>query len=539
VVESAARRATIMSAGSSVVGTPVVGPVEQLVVVLGDQLDRHSNALAQASRDRDAVLMMEVADEALHVPSHRQRTVLFLSAMRHFARALSRDGWRVRYVPLDHAANTHTLSGEVARAAHDLRPERISVVQPGEHRLLSSIDEWREQAGVPVTVLDDAHFLTNLDDFANWRGQRKRAVLDHFYRAQRRRFRILLTDSGGPVGGSWNYDAKNRERFRERPDAKAPIRFSPDEVTREVIRVVERRFPDAPGEVSSFGWPITRPHALQALTDFVTNRLPQFGPYQDAMWSDESFLYHSLLSPALNLKLLDPRETVDAALAALEERKAPLQSVEGFVRQVIGWREFIRGIYWTEGHDYSARNALDQHGRLPTLYWTGVTDMECLRQCVGQVLRHGYGHHIQRLMVTGNFALTAGVHPRAVSDWYLGMYVDAVDWVTLPNALGMVMHADNGVVGTKPYAASGQYIRRMSNYCSTCRYDPSKRSGDDACPFTVFYWDFLLRNQQRFARNPRMRLPLTHVSRMGRSERSRIRKHAESVRALLDIGAIE
>jgi deoxyribodipyrimidine photolyase-related protein len=267
-----------------------------------------------------------------------------------------------------------------------------------------------------------------------------------------------------------------------------------------------------------------------ALRDFVAHRLPEFGPYQDAMWHGEPFLFHSLLSPPLNLKLLDPREVVDAAVQALEHRHAPLSSVEGFVRQIVGWREFIRGVYWTQGADYGESNALDEHGTLPAFYWTGDTDMRCLSEAIGQVLRYGYGHHIQRLMVTGNFALTAGIHPRALSEWYLGMYVDAVDWVTLPNTLGMVMHADGGIVGTKPYAATGKYIQRMSNYCDGCRYDPARRHGPDACPLTTFYWDFLLRHRRRFAENPRMGLALGHVQRMSQSERKTIRSQARARR---------
>ncbi len=480
--------------------------------------------------------MMEVADEATHVPSHRQRTVLFLSAMRHFAANLSDEGWRVRYVPLDDPENTQTFTGEVERAVGALRPKRLLIVRPGEHRVLASVDDWQKKTRLAIEVLEDRHFLTELDAFEEWRSERERPVLGQFYRAQRRRLNVLLTDKRAPVGGAWNFDSSNRKRFSKAPELPAPRRFDPDEVTHQVARLVERRFPSAPGRSESFGWPVTRAQSLEALSDFISDRLACFGPYQDAMWTDEPFLYHSLLSPALNLKLLDPREVVNAMIEAFEEDRAPIQSVEGFVRQVIGWREFIRGIYWSEGDGYADRNGLDQHGRLPDFYWNGETDMECMRQSLNQVLEHGYGHHIQRLMITGNFALISGVHPRAVSDWYLGMYVDAVDWVTLPNALGMVMHADGGVVGTKPYAASGQYVKRMSNYCAGCRYDPSKRSGPDACPMTVFYWDFIDRTKQTFRGNPRMRLPLTHLERMSRDERKAVRRSADSLRGDFDIG---
>ncbi|NIM52222.1 MAG: cryptochrome/photolyase family protein [Gemmatimonadales bacterium] len=507
------------------------------MVVLGDQLDMDSRALADFNPSRDAVLMAEVAEEATHVASHVQRTVLFLSAMRHFARSLERKRWRVRYVTLDDPENTHTLTGELVRAARELAPKAIRLAHPGEHRVLQAATQWSRLASVPLEIVPDAHFLTPLDDFRAWVAGRKRPMMEHFYRAQRKRLGILMTPQGTPRGGRWNFDRANRLRFRQRPCARPPLRFAPDEVTRDVIRAVRRRFPDAYGVVEGFGWPVTRRQALRALRDFVEHRLGGFGPYQDAMWSGEPFLNHSLLSPALNLKLLRPGEVVDAALEAGAAGLAPLQSVEGFVRQIIGWREFVRGIYWSQGPGYAGLNALDQHGALPRFYWNGETEMRCLADSIGQVLRYGYGHHIQRLMVTGNFALISGVHPRWISQWYLGMYVDGVDWVTLPNALGMVMHADGGIVGTKPYAASGRYINRMSNYCASCPYDPSQRVGADACPFNTLYWDFLTRNRRRFARNPRMAMMLKNVDRVSAAERRALRTQADRLRVKLGIDA--
>jgi deoxyribodipyrimidine photolyase-related protein len=441
---------------------------------------------------------------------------------------------RVRYVSLENPANTHSLGGEVGRAVTDLAPQRIKLVRPGEHRVLQEIQSSASRLGTDLELLEDDHFVTDLGDFAAWMEGRKRPVMDHFYRQQRRRLNVLMS-GGKPIGGAWSLDAENRDSFREAPSPPPPPRFRPSRTTRKVLDLVRRSFPAAPGTLDHFPWPVTRKQALRALEDFVENRLPHFGRFQDAMWTQQPFLYHSLLSPALNLKLLNPRELIKAAVAAFEEDKAPLNSVEGFVRQVVGWREFIRGVYWAEGPDYGARNALGQTGNLPELYWTGETDMACMRDAVGQVLRYGYGHHIQRLMVTGNFALIAGVAPRAISDWYLGMYVDAVDWATLPNTLGMVMHADGGVVGTKPYAASGRYINRMSNYCSGCRYDPAKRTGPDACPFTTFYWDFLARNRERFADNPRMTMMLRNVERLDRGEKQQITKRANRLRAELGV----
>jgi deoxyribodipyrimidine photolyase-related protein len=320
--------------------------------------------------------------------------------------------------------------------------------------------------------------------------------------------------------------------------------FAPDDITRDVFASIRRILPDLPGDAESFAWPVTREQALAALNDFVACRLAQFGPFEDAMWTGEPTLYHSTLSSALNLKLLNPRECCERAIAAYHAGGVPLQSVEAFVRQIIGWREFIRGVYWLEGPAYADRNGLDQHGELPTFYWTADTDMACMKSCLGQVINTGFGHHIQRLMVTGNFALISGVHPRAVSDWYLGMFIDGIDWVTLPNALGMVMHADRrpssakgttGLVGTKPYAASGKYIQRMSNYCSRCRYDPAERSGPAACPFTLFYWDFLIRTRDTLADNQRMSMILKHVDRMTPEARTQITIDADLLRKKLGI----
>ena len=514
----------------------VSGRVDRLAVVLGDQLDARSPVLRGLDARRDAVLMMEVKQESTHVVSHRQRTALFLSAMRGFARSLQQREIRVRYVRMDDPANTQSFTGEVKRAIIEHEPKLVQIVRPGERRVLQEVQSWPKLFKTDVDVREDTHFLTDLAEFADWLAGRKRPIMDHFYRAQRRRLDVLLR-AGKPIGGAWSFDAENRDTFREAPDPPAPSPFRPSHDTREVLDLVRRSFPSAPGNLESLPWPVTRRQALRALREFVDNRLPLFGRFQDAMWSGQPFLYHSLLSPALNLKLLGPREVVDAALGAYQTGKAPLNSVEGFVRQIIGWREFIRGVYWAEGPDYGERNALDQHGRLPQFYWSGETEMACMRDAIGQVLRYGYGHHIQRLMVTGNFALIAGVAPRAISDWYLGMYVDAVDWVTLPNTLGMVMHADGGIVGTKPYAASGRYINRMSNYCNGCRYDPAKRTGPDACPFTTFYWDFLERNKRRLVGNPRMAMALRNVDRLERAERQQIRRRAGQLRTEFEVEA--
>jgi deoxyribodipyrimidine photolyase-related protein len=509
---------------------------ERVAIVFGDQLDPRAEALRHLDPQRDTVLMMEVIEESRHVASHKQRTALFFSAMRHFAEHLRGRGFTVRYVRLDDADNRGSFADEIDRAVEDLQPEAMIALEPGEWRVRTLIEGRAAEHGLPLELIDDPHFLTTHDEFAAWAEGRKELVLEHFYRWQRKRLGILV-DAGKPEGGRWNFDADNRGTFDDVPRPPEPTASRPDDTTREVIELIEAKMAELPGSLEGFAWPVTRRSALAALDRFIDERLPYFGRYQDAMWTGQPFLYHALISPALNLKLLDPRECVERAVAAYEDGAAPLAAVEGFVRQIIGWREFIRGVYWREGEEYAARNELDETGNLPECYWSGDTEMVCVRESVGQVLEHGYGHHIQRLMVTGNLALIAGVHPKAVSDWYLGMFVDGVDWVTLPNALGMVMHADGGVVGTKPYAASGKYVKRMSNYCGSCRYDPAKRVGETACPFTTFYWDFLIRHRERFADNRRMAMILKNVDRMDDAEKRSICEHADAKRR--ELGVIE
>lgn len=523
----------------------------RLAIIFGDQLDLDAKLLSSLD-STDTVLMMEVAAESLHVPSHIQRTALFLSAMRHFRAELTRQNVNVRYVTLDDPANTGSFETEIARALADLAPCEILCTHPGEWRVLTMLERTANAANIPLTILPDEHFITTPQAFADWADGRAALTMEFFYREQRRTTGYLMEGTGEaakPAGGEWNFDKENRLPFGKQgpsPKPRPPITFTPDETTRAVFAAIKQALPNLPGNAASFAWPVTREQALAALDDFVTHRLPKFGPYEDAMWTSEPTLYHSTLSSSLNLKLLNPRECCERAIAAYTAGHAPLQSVEAFVRQLIGWREFIRGVYWLEGPTYENRNGLNQHGQLPWFYWTADTDMACMKACIGQVIETGFGHHIQRLMVMGNFALISGVHPRAVSDWYLGMFVDGIDWVTLPNALGMVMHADRrstaskgttGLVGTKPYAASGKYIERMSNYCTTCRYDPAERTGPTACPVTVFYWDFLIRMREQLSQNQRMAMILKNVDRMTPESRTQITIDAGLLRKKFGITA--
>lgn len=507
-----------------------------LVLILGDQLNADSVALDQLDRQQDVVWMAEVADEATHVWSHKARIVIFLSAMRHFRDALRRRNFRVRYSQLDDVDNQGSLAGELIAAVEELKPKRLMVVEPGSWRVRESLLQTAKELNIELEVLPDHHFLTTPDEFAAHAAGRKQLRLEYFYRELRRKYDVLM-DGTTPEGGKWNYDSDNRGAFPKTGprDIPPPKRFRPDATTREVKTLVEDRFSGHPGNLDSFDWPVTPKQASQALTDFIQHRLPQFGEYQDAMWTDQPFLYHSRISAALNLKLLSPLEVIEEAMVAYRSGHAPLNSVEGFVRQILGWREYVRGIYWLYMPEYLQRNSLNANQPLPDFYWTGETSMNCLRQAIGQTLEHGYAHHIQRLMVTGLFALLLGVDPKRVHEWYLAVYVDAVEWVELPNSLGMSQFADGGVMASKPYVATGKYIQRMSNYCSGCRYDPSKATGDDACPFTTLYWDFLVRHKQQLSSNQRMTMQLKNVDRKDQQELTEIQTKAQELRGSLAV----
>jgi deoxyribodipyrimidine photolyase-related protein len=518
--------------------------VRTLVIVLGDQLDRHSSALDDFDPDQDAIWMAEVLEESTHVWSAKQRIAVFLAGMRHFRDELRASGRTVLYRELEAAAPpaAGTGPGEPATLAEALaldvgahRPERVVVVQPGEHRVLASLQDAAARLQVALEVRTDRHHLCSIEEFTTFAEGRRQLRMEHFYRMMRRRHGVLM-DGDQPAGGSWNYDSENRAAFPAAGPGMIPepILFPPDQVTAKVLDLVRTRFAAHPGSLDDFGWPLTPQQAHAALTDFIEHRLALFGRYQDAIWVGEPWLFHSRISVALNLKLIDPREVIAAAETAWREGRAPLAAVEGFIRQVLGWREYVRGIYWTRMPAYAALNTLGADRPLPEWYWTGDTPMTCLRDALDQTLRLGYAHHIQRLMVTGLYAQLMGVDARAVHEWYLAVYVDAVEWVELPNVLGMSQYADGGVMASKPYVATGKYIARMSNACRSCPFDPTLRTGPTACPFTTLYWDFLFRHDQQLAGNPRMALQVRNARALAPDEQVAIRARADEMRA--DLG---
>jgi deoxyribodipyrimidine photolyase-related protein len=502
-----------------------------LVLILGDQLSLALASLRDLPADA-VVALCEVAAEGRYVPHHPQKIALMLAAMRHFAAALRERGYRVHHSALDDPDNAQELVAEAERLAALHGCDEIRAVRPGEWRLWRAMAE-RADASLPWRLLEDDRFYTTPDDFAAWAEGRKTLRLEHFYREQRRRSGLLM-DGDTPAGGRWNYDHDNRESMPDSLAVPVPPRHRHDGITRAVLALVAEHFGENFGNLDAFHWPVTRGQARADLRHFIDHLLPDFGRYQDAIRDDEPFLFHSRLSASLNLGLLSPREACQAAERAYLEGRAPLNSVEGFVRQILGWREYVRGLYWTRMPDYKRGNALAASGGLPACYWSGDTELRCLKRAIETTRDHAYAHHIQRLMVTGNFALLCDVAPEALCDWYLAVYADACEWVELPNTLGMVLHADGGLMGSKPYCASGKYIDRMSDHCRHCRYDPKRVTGEGACPLNSLYWRFLERHAETLSANPRMKLIYGSLSRMSEEKRTAIRDQAQAFLAHLE-----
>ncbi|WP_132997547.1 cryptochrome/photolyase family protein [Sulfitobacter pontiacus] len=507
--------------------------VGRLVLVLGDQLTETLSALAQADKARDTVVMAEVADEAAYVRHHPKKIALIFAAMRKFAHALEQDGWTVAYTQLDDTDNAGSIVGELLRRAAQTGASEVLATEPGEWRLIDKL----KYAPLKVHLLPDDRFLATHAEFEAWAEGRKALRMEYFYREMRRKTGLLM-EGDQPAGGKWNFDHDNRKAAPEDVTVDGPLRFDPDATTREVLELVEARFGDNFGALEPFGFATTRAEALQALDHFIANALPRFGDYQDAMLNENEFLYHAILSPYLNIGLLNVTEICEAAANAYAAGHAPINAAEGFIRQIIGWREYVRGIYFLEGPDYTARNILGHDRDLPWFYWGGETRMNCVAKAVGQTRTQAYAHHIQRLMVTGNFALLAGIDPAQVHEWYLAVYADAFEWVEAPNTIGMSQFADGGVIASKPYVSSGAYINRMSDHCKSCHYSVSAKTGDTACPFNLLYWHFLDRHRDRFSNNPRMGNMYRTWDRMDADKRKTVLAEGDALLARLDAGEV-
>jgi len=506
---------------------------ETLVVILGDQLSPSLAALKAAVPGRDRVLMAEVMAKATYVRHHKKKIAFLFSAMRHFSRDLRAAGWNIDYVEIDDPRNSGSIAGEIERAVDDFRPERVVVTEPGEWRLRNELEQVGARLAIPLDILEDGRFLCSHAEFSDWAAGRKQLRMEHFYREMRRKTGLLMSGDK-PLGGQWNFDRENRKPPPEHAIATAPLRYQPDGLTQRVISVVGARFADHFGDIEPFWFAVTTDQTQAALDHFVDTALPNFGHYQDAMLSGEKYLYHGVISHYINAGLLDPLDVCRKAEAAYVAGQVPLNAAEGFIRQIIGWREYVRGIYWMFMPDYLENNHLSAERPLPSFYWTGNTDMDCLKAAITQTREEAYAHHIQRLMVTGNFAMLAGIDPKEVHAWYLAVYADAYEWVELPNTLGMSQFADGGLLAFKPYAASGSYINRMSDYCSGCRYDVKRKTGPGACPLNALYWDFLVRNEDKLRGNPRLGPVYRNWDRMSADKQAEYRDSAARTLAALD-----
>ncbi len=472
-----------------------------LILILGDQLTPGLSSLRGVRPDEAVVLMAEVAGEAGYVLHHKKKIAFLFSAMRHFAEELRADGWVVDDVRLDDADNSGSLAGEGLRAAERHGTTHVRVTEPGERRVLQDLQAL--DSAIDLEILPDDRFIASHAEFDSWAEGRKALRMEYFYREMRRKTGLLM-DGSEPAGGQWNFDHDNRKAAARDLLMPQPLCFAPDAITRDVLDLVGARFAEHFGTLEPFWFATTRADAEAAFAHFLKTALPRFGDYQDAMLAGEKFLYHAVVSLYLNCGLLDPLVMCRAVEAEYRTGRAPLNAAEGFIRQIIGWREYVRGIYWREGPDYVRRNALGATRPLPDFYWSADTKLACIKACIEQTRDEAYAHHIQRLMVTGNFALLAGVDPHELHEWYLAVYADAYEWVEAPNTVGMSQFADGGLLASKPYVASGAYIDRMSDYCRGCAYDVKAKAGPKACPFNYLYWDFIARHPDRLRGNPRM-----------------------------------
>ncbi|MEM1243214.1 MAG: cryptochrome/photolyase family protein [Pseudomonadota bacterium] len=495
--------------------------------ILGDQLNRNISSLQDVNKTKDIIFMCEVCDEATYVKHHKKKILFLFSAMRHFAEELKKSGFNIDYVKLDDKANCHAFTDEVASAIKRHKVDKLIVTFPGEYRVLQMLLSWQKKLNIPVEIRPDERFLSTPDEFNTWAKDRKQLRMENFYRLMRQKHNILMRNDK-PIGGKWNYDIENRKTAKSDLTIPQPFHAKIDSITKQLIPLIEKKFNSHFGDLQPFHYAVTRKQALQALDDFIKHRLKQFGDYQDAMLEGEPWMFHSHISLYLNCGLLEPLECIAKAEQAYHAGKAPLNAVEGFIRQILGWREYIRGIYWLKMPSYATENFFAAKRKLPEFYWTANTKMNCLKQCIAETRANAYAHHIQRLMVLGNFALISGIDPKYVNEWYLIVYADAYQWVELPNVTGMILFADGGFMASKPYAAGGAYINKMSNYCKNCHYKVTEKTNDKACPFNYLYWDFLIRNQSKLKNNQRLRMIYSTLSKMSQEKINQIIKLAKN-----------
>lgn len=497
-----------------------------LVLILGDQLNKNISSLKHVNKNEDIVLMCEVLSEATYVKHHKKKIAFILSAMRHFSNELEKSGYRVEYISLDDKKNTNSFESEVQRITKKYKCKQVIITHPGEYRVFHNLELLKDK-DIDVKWIEDDRFLCSRIEFNNWIKDKKTPRMENFYRYMRLKHNILISNNK-PEGGKWNYDIDNRKPANNQTISPKPKIFKPDSITNNVLDLVEEKFPDHFGELKPFELAVTRKQALAALNHFINERLMKFGDFQDAMIKNEPYMYHSLLSFYLNIGLLLPHEVVTKVQKAYESKQIPINAAEGFIRQILGWREYIRGIYWYKMPNYSANNYFKAKKDLPEFYWTGDTKLNCLSQCIKETKQNAYAHHIQRLMVLGNFSLLTGLDPMQVCEWYLIVYADAFEWVELPNVIGMILFADGGYLASKPYASGGAYINKMSNYCNSCHYKIKEKTGEQACPFNYLYWNFLDKHRDKLSKNQRLAVVYNTLNKMDPEKLYTIRANAKS-----------
>ncbi len=509
-----------------------VEKMKSLRVILWDQLSHQVSSLNRVDKQNDTILMCELLEDCTYVKHHQKKLVFLLSAMRHFAEELRNQNYNVIYVTLNDPNNTQTLASEIERHYNMIQPDVVKITWPGEYRILQNLYALQTKLDHSLVILEDDRFLISSREFETWADDRASLRMEFFYREMRKKYQILM-NGDLPEGGKWNYDAENRSFPKTKFSIPAPHAQSLDNITLSVIDLVQENFSEHFGDIYPFHYAVTRKEALLVLSHFVSKRLKMFGDYQDVMMMNEPWMFHSHLSLYLNIGLLSPLECIHAAEDAYRKGKVALNAAEGFIRQILGWREFVRGIYWLKMPEYKTKNFFEASRPLPEFFWTAETNMNCLKQCVTETKQNAYAHHIQRLMVLGNFALLAGIDPAHVNEWYLLVYADAHEWVELPNVTGMILFADGGYLASKPYAASGAYIHKMSNYCESCAYSVKEKNGDQACPFNYLYWHFLIKNRTLLQRNQRLSMIYGTLSKMSKDKIDLINDDATKFLAML------
>lgn len=504
-----------------------------LVMILGDQLSFEISSLENFDKKTDQILMCEVYDEASYVKHHQKKLILIFSAMRSFAKNLQQKNYQVNYLKLDDKKNTQSFSGELIRICDQLKPKKIIITQPSEYRVLMMFDQLKTKYQLDIEIRSDHRFIASTSEFANFVKNKKQLLMENFYRNMRKKTGLLMEKNNGkpttkPLNGKWNFDHENRQAMPSMVKIKPLIKFTHDQILLEVIELVKNKFNKNFGNTDNFIYAINHHQAQIQFQDFIDHRLVNFGKYQDAMRDDLEFGFHSIISAYLNIGLLDPLDCCKKVEEAYHQGKCDIASAEGFIRQIIGWREYIRGIYWYFMPKYRELNYFNAKKDLPEFYWqSNKTQMNCLKNVIAQTHDNGYSHHIQRLMITGNFALLSAIDPKQINDWYLAVYVDAFEWVELPNTSGMAIYADGGIVASKPYCASANYINKMSNFCKNCDYDHKKTIGKNACPFNFLYWNFLITNQELLKKNPRLFYPYNNLAKKSKDDIKQIQSQSQ------------